>query len=101
MDMTPSNTLLLVAGVLVLSHLQAIHGSLLHNGMLELETDPAFAMCLQDFQVHRSRKTSPPESHSSMGGSLGLLERADRSGWYTKSCFCGVPCWRILWQKST
>lgn len=33
MDMTPLNILPLVAGVLVLSLLQAIHGLLLHNGI--------------------------------------------------------------------
>ena len=39
MDMTPSSILLPVAGVLVLSHLQAIHGLLLHNGMFEPDID--------------------------------------------------------------
>lgn len=39
MDMTPSNILLPVIGVLVLSHLQATHGLLLRNGMFEPNID--------------------------------------------------------------
>ena len=39
MDMTPSSLLPPIAGVPVLSHLQAIHGLLLHNGMFEPDID--------------------------------------------------------------
>lgn len=85
MDMMVSSILLPVAGVSVLSRLQAIHGWLLHNGVFKpdigldhfarpiSENSLCSALSLHHLQVYYGRTTSPPTSYSSLGGSLRLL----------------------------